>query len=231
MLWLWITMLALAILLPIVTLSYIYYEIQYSRAEQNDRLTVEIKALFGLVRYRLEVPVIRFTDFTEGIMLGSKIINETSSQQVREDRKRINKERIIEYYHKGKLMLEKTTDLLGWVKKTLKHVECTRLSWTTQVGVGDAPQTAITTGMVWGIKSSVLGYALKYFKRYAKPQVMVIPLYNKNQLFMDFNSITRIRLFYAVLAGIRLLIQIMKVRGGLRAWYRNIIKPGMKPVT
>ncbi len=110
------------------------------------------------------------------------------------------------------------------MKQTLAKVECTELKWITRVGVGDAPETAITTGAIWGIKSSLLGFSIRYVKLTAKPRIDVIPQYNEKQFSTEFRFAGRIRVWFVVVAGVRLLVRAAKVKGGIRTWIQIALK-------
>ncbi|MNY41936.1 hypothetical protein D3C86_1767840 [compost metagenome] len=110
------------------------------------------------------------------------------------------------------------------MKQTMAKVECTELKWITRVGLGDAPETAITTGTIWAIKSSLLGFSMPYVKLTAKPRVDVVPQYNEKQFATEFHMVNRIRVWYAVTAGIRLVYRAAKVKGGIRSWIQFALK-------
>lgn len=231
MLWLWLLLIAFIMLIVIVASSNISGEFYFSRVENNDQLFVEAKALFGLIHYRFEVPIIKFKNFTEGIMIKSESVANTNTASVDKDKQHITKDRIIDFYHKAKLLLHNTLNMHGWMKETLCRVQCTKFIWTTRVGIGDAPETAITAGIVWGIKSSLAGFILHYFSLRTKPQLSVIPHYNQSKFQMELSFAGKIRVYQAIWAAIRLFSKIIKVKGGVRAWYKVIFKSKFKPVT
>ncbi|RTE10505.1 DUF2953 domain-containing protein, partial [Paenibacillus whitsoniae] len=92
------------------------------------------------------------------------------------------------------------------------------------VGLGDAPETAITTGAVWGIKSSLIGFGARYVQMTAKPMVNVVPLYNQKQFATELHMKGRIRMWWVLKAGIRLVVRAAKVKGGLRTWVQLVLK-------
>jgi hypothetical protein len=231
LLWLWLLLIAFIILFAIFVSSNISGEFYFSRAQNNDQLVVEAKALFGLIRFRFEVPIIKFKNFAEGILIKAEAVNKTNSALVGKEKQHITKDQIIDFYHKGKLLLQNTLNMYGWMKETLCRVQCTKFIWTTRVGIGDAPETAITAGIVWGIKSSLAGFILQYFSLRTKPRLSVIPQYNQPQFIMELSFAGKIRVYHAIWAAFRLFSKIIKVKGGVRAWYQVIFKSKFKPVT
>jgi hypothetical protein len=198
--------------------------VQLLRVKDNDTLSMEMRALFGLIRYRYVIPIIQFKGFTKGILIKSETITKSSSKLKDESKDHITKEKILDVYKQAKEALVHTLNLNDWMKQTLARVECTDLKWITRVGVGDAPETAITTGAIWGIKSSLLGFSIRYVKLTVKPQIDVIPQYNEKQFATDFRFAGRIRVWFVVVAGIRLISRAAKVKGGIRTWIQIVLK-------
>jgi hypothetical protein len=219
--WGWL-LLSLALVLVIVWFSKVKLQAFYSRVGNNDRFYILVHGLLGLVRFKFEIPVIKFKGLVRGIDVKSEAVNGLNSDLVAEGETNIDREKIIRYYNKLKRILQATFDMKEWIKDTLGLVCCTDLKWTTRVGVGDAPETAITTGIVWTLKSSMLAYVFKFLNRDAKPQIRVIPQYNQTHFSTEFSCIAQIRLGHAILAGLHLLVRIMKVKGGIKAW-QNIL--------
>jgi hypothetical protein len=111
-----------------------------------------------------------------------------------------------------------------WLKHTLSRMECTQLNWITRVGMGDATHTAIATGAVWGLKTSSLGFIMHLVQVKSKPLIQVVPQYTAVQFSTDFNGTAGIRIIYILQAGIELVWRVMKIKGGLKAWYRVMSK-------
>jgi hypothetical protein len=224
LLWVGLAILVVVIAIIVVLCSYMRGEFYFSRVKDNDTLSVEMRGLFGLVRYRYVIPIIQFKGFTQGILIKSEKVTQQSAKLKDETREHITKDKVITFYKETKDVLVHTLNLYGWMKMTLAKVECTELKWITRVGLGDAPETAITTGAVWGIKSSLLGFTVRYVKLIAKPRIDVIPQYNEKQFATEFRFAGRIRVWFAVTAGIRLLYRAAKIKGGIRTWIQYALK-------
>jgi hypothetical protein len=98
----------------------------------------------------------------------------------------------------------------------LRKVTCEKLSWGTTVGTGDAAETGVLIGLIWTIKSILLGLAAGYIRWDQSPQLEVAPQFNRAILEIQFHSIIRFRLGHAILAITRLLTHMRKGRG--RKW-------------
>ncbi|MEW9699043.1 DUF2953 domain-containing protein [Paenibacillus sp. SI8] len=231
--WLWLGLVGIILIVCVVSLSFSFVrgELYFSRVKDNDTLSMEIRALFGLVKYRYVIPIIQFKGFAQGIMIRSETVTKSSSKLSDAHKKHITKEKVIEFYKNAQLILVKTLDFYDWMKQTLARVECTELKWVTRVGVGDAPETAITTGAIWGIKSSLIGFGIRFVKLKVKPRIDVIPQYNQPQFTTEFRLTGRIRVGFIVFAGVRLLMRAAKIKGGMRTWYQLLMKLRVKPAS
>ncbi|MBP1988941.1 DUF2953 domain-containing protein [Paenibacillus eucommiae] len=228
MIWLWVVGIVLFAVIVILCFSYISGNIFFSREKDNDEIVVEIQALFGLLHYRYVVPMIKFKGFAEGIQVKSKLVNENTSAPLSETKERITQDKIIRFYHTAKILLQNAVHLYEWLKRSLSHVQCMKLTWSTHVGLEDAPETAITTGAVWAMKSSLLGFIMPYVQIKCRPLIEVVPEYNRMQFTTVFSCAVRVRFFYAMLAAVQLLYRILKVKGGLRTWYRIMMNRKVK---
>jgi hypothetical protein len=209
-------------------LSRIRVEISASRIKDNDRIAVEVRALFGLFRYRLHIPMVDFRNWPDGILVKQK--KDISVQPGAEKPKEIHwsRERILAYYERAKLLLRNVFHLLDWMKETLSRLECTRFVWHTRVGIGDAPETAVAAGLVWGVKTSLLRFVSGRICLKTKPDVQVSPQYNLQMFTTELTCKLQIRLGHVLLAGLRLVPHIWKGKDRWKTWQHMISKPRLK---
>ncbi|MFD0694886.1 DUF2953 domain-containing protein [Paenibacillus sp. GCM10027628] len=228
MFWLGLVGFLIVIALLITMFSFIRGEFYFSRVKDNDTLSMEMRALFGLVRYRYVIPIIQFKSFAQGIMIKSETVNKTSTELKDATKDHITKEKVVEFFKQAKIALVNTLNFYDWMKQTLAKVQCTEIKWITRIGIGDAPETAITTGAIWAIKSSLLGFAAKFVQVQTRPRVEVIPQYNEPQFSTEFRLAGRIRVWFVLFAGVRLLARAAKIKGGIRTWYQIFLKARAK---
>lgn len=221
--WGWL-ILATVIIMAALAASSIRFQVYYSRLKDNDRFFVYIRAVFGLVKYRYEVPILAFKGLAQGIEIKNEHVNEHGDKLIAENSDNIDKEKVQTSLRKFREMIQSTFRLKDWFADTLTHVKCTELVWKTRLGLGEAPETAIATGLVWTLKSSALGYLFNHIKRNTKPKVQVIPLYNQVHFSTELSCIAQIRLGQAMVAGLLLLVRILKVKGGVKAWQNILFK-------
>jgi hypothetical protein len=231
MMWFGFIVLAMIILLVLSCFSSIQGEFYFSREKDNDQMVINVRALYGLFTYRYQVPIIQFKNWTEGFLVRSLRVKANQADVVDETKMNIDREKINQFYEQSKLILRSAVKLTDWMKDTLSHVELTKLRWDTRIGVGDAPKTAIASGIVWGIKTSVLAYISKIVQVKAKPEIQVAPQYNNPQFFTEICCNGQIRLGFILWAGMKLFARIVRVKGGLRTWQRILFSPNAKNPT
>lgn len=193
------------------------------RIGSNDHAVMRVRALFGLVKYKYEIPIAKL----DGASL--KVQEEVSTQNAgidtwKEYNDEINPERVVSAMDKMKQLLEFTKDLTGWLKQTLTKVRLTEWKWNTSIGTGDAMWTAMATGMIWSVQSSVLGLLSQFLQVKTEPAMSVHPIFNRSAFATEWSCIAQIRFGYAILAGLQLLLRVKKTKGGVKAWQSILSK-------
>lgn len=219
--WLWL-LLALAVVLIIMLCSKIKLHVYYSRVRDNDRFYLGFTVLYGVFRYRFEVPVIAFKGLADGVAIHSERINDGNANLLADAKSKITSEKVIRFFESARDVLRYTFEMRSWVRESAAHVHCIEFKWDTRVGVGDAAETAITTGMIWSLKSSLLGFLFRFIKLDTKPQIQVTPQYNQKHFSMELSCVCKIRVAMALVSAIMLLLRIIKIKGGLKIWYRTL---------
>jgi hypothetical protein len=221
LIWLWVLIVFLLIFLTILILSYVQGEVHFSRVVEQDYMELKVKAKWG-VKINRFFPIIKIMDYSKRIPFSSEHANTTpkTTPVTNHDAKGKMKGS----FKNAKLLMHHTVHRYEWLKHTFSRVECTQLNWITRVGMGDATHTAIATGVVWGLKTSSLGFIMHMVQVKAKPLIQVVPQYTGLQFSTDFNSAAGLRFIYIVWAGIELAWREVKIKGGLRNWYRVLSK-------
>ncbi|TDF99299.1 DUF2953 domain-containing protein [Paenibacillus piri] len=213
-----------AVVLVLLAASNVKLRMLILREKKNDEIVLDIQGLYGLVKKRIEIPMLQFHNIKEGIGYKTEFVNSKAQELTHDNRQHINKRTITEAFENMRELFAHCFHLHDWLLGTLKHVHCTGMYWKTEVGLGDAAETAMTTGLVWGLKTSLLGFIFRFIKLDVTPEINVVPLFNQVKFFTDVIWTARIRFFYVMLAGILLLYRILKVKGGLKTWQRLLFK-------
>ncbi|MHA7962943.1 DUF2953 domain-containing protein [Paenibacillus sp. CAU 1782] len=211
--------LALVVLLssPIVIDGY------YRRSGNKDDAQFTVKLLYGLIKYRVKVPFVRFTG--KSLQLKEHISTSSAGQSdSHKQNDEIDAERVVRMIDKWKQLLEMTRDFTGVVKHALERVDVHRWQWSTSVGTGDAMWTAMATGLVWSIKTSAIGLLSQVVRLKSHPELKVDPVYDRPAFTTEWSCIAQIRFGYAILAGLQLFIRMKKWKGGVKLWQNILFK-------
>lgn len=221
----WITAASLFFLLILagVIASPVVITSRMNRSGDDDNIEVDVKAILGLFRYQVHVPTIdfrglslHFHEKSEGSRPGM-----TSTDEMDDE---INTDKIAKAIDKMKDIVHMTNNLKGWARQTLTRVRLTEWKWSTSVGTGDAMWTAMTTGFIWSIKTTMIGVISQMVKLRAEPRLVVSPVYQKACFTTEWSCIAQIPFGYAILAGLQLLVRIRKEKGGVKAWQNILFK-------
>ncbi|ANE48009.1 hypothetical protein SY83_18845 [Paenibacillus swuensis] len=199
-----------ALLFVIVLMSSVHIHLRVSRILNDDRIVADARALFGLITYRYEVKNMDFKGFKKGIQVKQE--QQNPLKKGKESGGKVDKDLVKKYYDKFKIMLQHITDLFGLGRKILARVRVTEFRWRTTVGLGDAVETAMTTGLVWALKGTLSGFALKYVRLIKRPELSVWPVYNKPHFTSELECRAQVRIGVMMYYGVILLTRITKER-------------------
>ncbi|RKN84635.1 DUF2953 domain-containing protein [Paenibacillus ginsengarvi] len=223
MIWAWLIAGILLTGMLLFVCSSIAVRLRVSRQAWNDEITIDVKGCYGLIRFRYSVPKLIWNE--NGLHVKTKTVNSNSKRTMNDQKVTITREKIEEYFHMAKELLAHTVQLTEWMRKVLARVVCKDLRWTTHIGLGDAADTAVTTGIVWGVKTSVVSYLFRHVRPETMPQLSVQPHFNSLKFVTEANVLFKIKTVYALYAGIVLIHRILKVKGGFRFWQKLLFRP------
>nr|WP_280521216.1 DUF2953 domain-containing protein [Paenibacillus mangrovi] len=145
---------------------------------------------------------------------------------------RINKPKAQLWAHDIRILLRSTVALKKWLKHTFSHVRIHELNWSTSFSTGEAEWTAIATGVIWSLKTTLVGWLSFRVRMKNTPQLFVNPEFGDELLFLtEIYCVFRLSLGYAMYAAFILVYRILKVEGGVKRWirlYRQMKGKGQK---
>ncbi|MDR0267268.1 DUF2953 domain-containing protein [Paenibacillus sp.] len=219
--WIAIVVIAVIIILILVAaMSDITCTVRFSKKGQNDRAELDIYMLYGLVRFHYEMPKLTFENMKKGFLL--KLEKGNSNRQSGNAMNiRINKKKIEFWAHDFRVLLNSTVALKKWLQRTFAHVRIQELNWSTSFSTGEAEWTAIVTGILWTLKTTLIGWLSFQVRVKNNPRLHVIPEFRDELLFStEFNCVSRLNFGLAMYASFILLSRILKIEGGLKKWIR-----------
>lgn len=202
--------LSLFILLTIIFITTLQISIHFKRNGKDDKVKTNIKAWFGLIDIRTEVPIIDFSEDLSGTE--SQLNIESPNETIDKSEFKVKPSEIMQVNQRIYHWIKKIHDLHKIVKRFLKRVRLDKLEWHSAIGTGDAAQTGVLTGVSWGIKSSLIGLISSYVTLRALPRIHVQPLFQEKRVETELKCMIRFRIGHAILAGIRILLNLRKRR-------------------
>lgn len=219
---LWVVLGLLLAFILVIPFTSIRLEARYWRKGADDQLNIQIRLLWGLIRLRYKIPVIKWMENE-----GSLIIREKSEDQPIKGswRQRITWHSLRVMRERYLMFRDQVHQLQDLIRSFLRHVVFEHLEWRSSVGTGDAAETGVITGVVWGVKSILVGVLSSYVQWTKQPLLKVDPLFSEAILKTDLHCIIRFRIGHAMLAAIRLMRSMRKGRKGEeQKWQSTLFK-------
>lgn len=212
-----IVFLVLLVLLVLVFLTNLKIIIDYYHGNDNDQLNVKFKALFGLIQYKLNVPVIKVSKDSPEVVVETKTEAGAGENTTNEDTKKYTPEDLMDSIKDFKTLIEHIAGFYKVIRAFLRKVSIEKFQWHTLVGVGDAAYTGMVAGALWTAKGGLLGLLGSLMKLEEIPEVTVTPSFQMAVTQTSLKCMIRFRIGNAILAGIKLF----KLWKGGKAHFRT----------
>ncbi|OKP84407.1 DUF2953 domain-containing protein [Paenibacillus sp. P32E] len=223
-------LLIVIVLLLVILTSYIHFHFRLCRLGSDDRIELDIKAVFGLVKFHYELPALVFQGMEEGIKVKLEESGITPVRTDKDEEEQIDKELVTEWLRKIRKALKATYGLKKWLASTLSHLQITKFDWSTDFSLGDAAGTATAAGAFWGIKWTLAGWISSLVRLKKAPKLFVAPVFRDEMCFSTEAVIVgKLSMGYTLFAGLVLLRRISKVEGGLRRWKELLSRKPQTP--
>lgn len=200
--------------LVLIYFSSIRIGVFYKREEDNDRIKIEIGLLNGLIPIKVKVPALKASE--QGIQYEEEL--KSNHKTLDQKKKLFTLLDLKEYQRKFHELIERVAGLQSILKGFLAKTRIVKLTWWSRIGTGDAAETGILSGLVWGIKGGLIMLLTHFLLLRTKPSISIEPSFMRACLYTEFECIVQFRVGNAILAGILLLVHFRK---GRRAKWEN----------
>ncbi|RSK53039.1 DUF2953 domain-containing protein [Bacillus canaveralius] len=204
-------------LIAIIVMSKLTVYVYFNHYNGNNHLQLEFKVWFGLVKYRVDVPLPTANEDS-----GSAILNEEMEHDGTNPSQEYGKDPggdLGTSLNDVKKLLDEMGQLHRILKNFLKQIAIKHLEWHSVVGVGDAASTAVLTGGIWALKGSIIGMISSYMKLKMMPVLSIAPGFQQVISETSFTCMLQFRIGHAMVAGIKM------IKFGKGAGLRFITKP------
>jgi len=222
MLWLWVIAGLLAILVLFV-ISRVHIRLHIRRIGEDDHVLVHASCFYGLIRFKYEVPVIKF----KGLYGKEITTNEQKEGMLSQSSQiMITLQNLHDVSEKIRRLLYNASGLTDWMLQFFRRMQCMEVKWHTHIGTNDAPQTAIAAGGLWATKTMMLGLVSHFICLNARPDFQVIPTYNVTQFKTEAAIHLRSTVWQCLISGVHLFRRISMVPGGMKVWRKTLFPTG-----
>jgi hypothetical protein len=203
--WVLLTILLLTVLAIIILITKVKILLDYYHGNDNDHLKVTVRAWGGLIKYKVEIPVIKVDDNSPTIVAEEKVKTGPNENIKKEKSVQVDKTDMLNSFNDFKQLLTHIAGLHKIIRDFLKKVMLRKIEWHTMVGVGDAAATAVITGAFWAVKGGVIGVLSHYMKLKDMPVMTITPSFQHAVSITSFKCMIQFRVGHAILAGIKLV--------------------------
>ncbi|WZL74926.1 DUF2953 domain-containing protein [Clostridiaceae bacterium 35-E11] len=186
----------------ILMITPLIIHIKILKDKTNDVIAVYFKALFGLLRYKLEVPLVDLIFNKDGkpfLKTEVEVKNNQKEQPINKGESFLTFKEIQNLQDKFNFFLNTYFDIFNDIRKEIKVKQ---LLWTTKFGVGDAAATGILSGVFWMMKSYIITL-IKNNTKCSHISLDIEPHFNKEIFKTSLDCIISIKIGYIIIAAIQ----------------------------
>lgn len=225
--WIWLGGILVLLLLAVVLIlmSNISIDLMARKKNWDEIVLLDIKFVYGLIRIHYEVPSIVLRSVKQGFQVEDNVVTNFFKGHTSSNEQDVNKEKMEIWVTKFHRVLQAVFEFKKWLRQLLKKLSFHRLDWSTNIALSDAAHTATLTGILWAIKSTLVGGLSNHVSLRQRPKLFVVPIFDSPPLFStEIHCIAKIRCGYAIYAGLILIVRVLKVKGGVRKWLNILFK-------
>ncbi|MGD6841026.1 DUF2953 domain-containing protein [Bacillus infantis] len=193
------------LLLIILLFSKLTVFFNFYHGQDNDHISIKFRAWFGLIRYNIQVPLIKIDDNSPSIVVEEKLEAGQKEEKKQEDRKKFTPEDFLDSLKDAEELIRHVFGLHIIIRRFLKKVAIRDIEWHTLAGIGDAAHTAVLAGVIWSAKGSLIGFLSHYMRMRDMPVLSVTPHFQAAVSQTRFSCMFQFRIGQAMLAGIKLI--------------------------
>lgn len=200
-----LAILLLTVLILIILITKVKIFLDYFHGNDNDHLKITIKAWGGLIKYKVEIPVIKVDDNSPTIVAEQKISTGPDENMKQDKTTQVGKTDLLNSLNDFKQLLTHVAGLHKIIRDFLSKITLRKIEWHTLVGVGDAAATGVIMGAFWAVKGGVIGLLSHYMKLKDMPVMSITPSFQHAVSITSFKCMIQVRVGHAILAGIKLV--------------------------
>lgn len=205
----------LLLLLILIAVTPIQLHCFYSREGENDQVEITVSA-WGFIRRKYEIPILLLQMSEEGPELVAQVETIQQGRKIRDRVRDFTRRQVKIWYRNWRDILARVRDLLPLLNDLFKRIHCTKLEWHTWMGTGQAAETGALTGLIWGVKSMVVGFLSHSISFRVLPTMSVQPVWNQPILHTKVQLVLNFYLGYFLYGVVKVFLRVRSSK--LRKW-------------
>ncbi|CAI9393817.1 DUF2953 domain-containing protein [Bacillus sp. T2.9-1] len=178
--------------------------IRYYHKKDNDDLKIELRALFGLIKYKKTIPLIKIDEDSPTLVMKEETELQGKQETV-EETKQFSASDLLIFLSNLKELLNHVVQFHRIVRSFLAKLTIKHIEWSSIVGLGDAAHTGMISGAIWAVKGSIIGIISNYMKLKDMPKINIYPQFQGMASETLFSCMIQFRIGHAMMAGIKLV--------------------------
>ncbi len=204
--WLYILLFVIVLLLLLLIFTKLTIIVNYQHHNDDDDLRIEFRAWFGLIKYRINVPLIKMDDHSPSVMVKHHShMGEAPEGEPDHKVEQITKQKLIKRIEMARELLQKVVNMRIIVRKFFRKIRIKKFEWQTYIGLGDAAHTAIAAGAIWTLKGSIVGLLSRHLNLVVMPHLVITPHFQATVIQTRLTCMFQFRIGQAILAGLKLI--------------------------
>ncbi|EGL83172.1 hypothetical protein CathTA2_1285 [Caldalkalibacillus thermarum TA2.A1] len=194
----------------IIWFTPLHISIHYIRQGQDDLLRTQVRAWFGLINLKNEFQIVKLANDLSGMVFQAEM--ESQDQSLDQKNFKMTPGEMFQLHQRTYGLMRRIHGFHHIIKSFLNRIRLVKLEWYSRIGTGFADETGLLTGMVWTVKSTLVGLLSSYLTLRTVPRMQVKPSFQEKVLETEFKCMIRFQFGHAILAGIRILLNLGKRR-------------------
>ncbi|EOR23801.1 DUF2953 domain-containing protein [Niallia alba] len=195
---------AFLLLLVLLCFLKLTIHIRYYHKKDNDDLKIEVRALFGLIKYKKTIPLIKIDNDSPTLVMEEET-EIKGKKDTTEETKQYSPSDLLNFLSNSKELLNHVVQFHRIVRSFLAKLTIRNIEWSSIVGLGDAAHTGMVSGAIWAVKGSIIGIISNYMKLRDMPKINIYPHFQGVASETLFSCMIQFRIGHAMMAGIKLV--------------------------
>ncbi|UNL84498.1 DUF2953 domain-containing protein [Priestia koreensis] len=223
MIWIWSVLLILVVLLFLLFWTKLTIVLVIKHIGDDDRITLKFSAWFGLIRYKYEIPLIQVDDDSPTLVVEENKGTDTAGGDSKNKKtKKFSLHDIQETVHNTRELFRHIIGFHRIIRRFLRRITLTDVSWRSAVGAGDAAHTGMLVGAIWTAKSGIISLMSQYFRLVGQPFIAIQPDFQRLRSQTHLSCIFKFRIGHAIVAGLLVFKYWRSAYGGRKELFAQL---------